>query len=473
MHLSHFKQTDAGGVIAEALRLKDDRGELKVKTSRDGHVDLARVSLNYDLINRADPLAYYKERLGAVKVAKRSADLNTLSSTITYLPAEYLSLDEAKQRAFFETVTAFLKSHYGEENCLYACVHMDESRPHLHFGAIPVEHREAKVTKTGKVREAGDYLNCKGVDSRLWCSQLHTTLDKHLRSRLPWYKGGLMADDANERAKGSLELSAYREVKEAEKQVKQLKQEVAREANRIAYISTISNNTLPHSLPDAKRKAIEEGRGVKLSGADSTALRSLLVEGRKAVEQVAEVEARESAARGMIHRAEAREAKTDARIKEVNAQIKAVDASLVERERVVAEREGESKRALNQLANMLDDYGLTLHLEASDLAERAEQAMTKELTERGKASDRRESKSVSKLDDRIDDYNRQARTLNRLLDGACRIVQRVSERLTERLKTLGWVKDRDGNIVKPVKQERAFQSPSWTYWKGGYGGHER
>ena len=50
MHLTHFKQTEAGGVIAEALRLKDSNGELKVKTSRDGHVDLAKLGLDYESI---------------------------------------------------------------------------------------------------------------------------------------------------------------------------------------------------------------------------------------------------------------------------------------------------------------------------------------------------------------------------------------------------------------------------------------
>lgn len=473
MHLSHFKSTDAGGVIAEALRLTDEAGNLKVKTSRDGHVDLARLGLDYDLIGRSDPLQYYKQRLTEIKVAKRSADINTLSTTITYLPAEYLELPEVKQRAFFDEVTAFLKTHYGEENCLYAVVHNDENRPHLHFGAIPVEHREQKVTKSGKVREAGDYLSCKSVDSRIWCSQLHTSLDKYLRSRLPWYRGGLMADDEQERAKGSLELSAYREVKEAEKQVKALKQEVARESNRIAYISTISNNTVPHSLPDSKRKAIEEGRGVKLTGEDSTALRSLLIDGRKAREQVSDVEVRESATTAMRMRLEAGEADLKARVQNVNRQIAEIDTQLNDRERAVSVKEREADRLLDSMADLLDDYTTCLNLDAFALADKGMKVMEQEIEETGRAADFRKTDEVAKLDDRIEDHNRIIEAFNRIKERAGRLLETVTQKLTERMKLADWRITRDGLVVKPQRQERASQSPSWTYWRGGNSGHER
>lgn len=220
MHLTKFKANDAKGLFEEATRATDDEGNFKSKTCyEDHHIDNSLSSMNYDLVGRSDPFDYYKRRLSEVKIAKKSKDLNTFSSSVVYLPNAYLSLSEDKQRQFFEAVSDFFKAHYGEENYIYAIVHLDENRPHIHCVAIPVEHRQKRVTKTGRVRQEGDYLNADKVDSRSFVSSLHNNLDKHLRSTLDWYKGGIQADDEKERATSSLVVDEYRKYKELEKKV--------------------------------------------------------------------------------------------------------------------------------------------------------------------------------------------------------------------------------------------------------------
>lgn len=282
-----------------------------------------------------------------------------------------------------------------------------------------------------------------------------------------------MADDEQERAKGSLELEAYRSVKESEKQVKALKQEVARESNRISQLATISNQTIPHDLPEGKRRAIEQGRGVKLTGADSMALRSLLIEGRKAIEQVEEVEARETTTRAMRLRLEDDEDALKARVRKVNRQIAEIDSQFVERERAVVVKEKEADRLLDSMADVFDDYTTSLNREAFDLANKGMAVMERDIEEHGQAADFRKADEVAKLDDRIEDHNRIVSAFCKLKERAGQLLETVTQRLTERINVKGWRITKDGAVVKPVKQERANQGQSWTYWRGGYSGHER
>ncbi len=220
MHLTKFKSNDAVGLFSEATRATDEAGNFKSKTCyEDHHVDPSRSALNYDLVGRPDPLAYYRRRLQEVKIAKKSADLNTFSSSVVYLPTEYLSLSEDKKKQFFKAISDYFEKHYGRDNYIYAIVHNDENRPHVHCVGIPVEHRERRVTKTGRVREEGDYLNADKVDSRSFVSSLHDNLDKHLRSTLAWYHGGIQAQDEEERATSSLVVGEYRKYKDLENKV--------------------------------------------------------------------------------------------------------------------------------------------------------------------------------------------------------------------------------------------------------------
>ncbi|WP_179108720.1 MobV family relaxase, partial [Staphylococcus hominis] len=41
-------------------------------------------------------------------------------------------------KRFFEDSKAFLCEEYGEDNLLYATVHLDEATPHMHFGVVPL-----------------------------------------------------------------------------------------------------------------------------------------------------------------------------------------------------------------------------------------------------------------------------------------------------------------------------------------------
>ncbi|WP_204171065.1 MobV family relaxase, partial [Staphylococcus sp. GDY8P97P] len=47
-------------------------------------------------------------------------------------------LSEEETHQFFKDSLDFAKQEYGEENILYATVHLDEKVPHMHFGFVPL-----------------------------------------------------------------------------------------------------------------------------------------------------------------------------------------------------------------------------------------------------------------------------------------------------------------------------------------------
>ncbi|MED2151405.1 MobV family relaxase, partial [Bacillus thuringiensis] len=64
------------------------------------------------------------------------------SFMISASPDYMNSLSQAEQRRFFEESVCFLKARYGEENFVYASVHVDEKTPHMHVGMVPVNEKQ-------------------------------------------------------------------------------------------------------------------------------------------------------------------------------------------------------------------------------------------------------------------------------------------------------------------------------------------
>ncbi|WP_082418906.1 MobV family relaxase [Massilibacterium senegalense] len=54
------------------------------------------------------------------------------------------NMSDSEIKVFFEHSLEFIKKEYGEENLLYATIHLDEKTPHMHFGLVP-------LTKDGRL----------------------------------------------------------------------------------------------------------------------------------------------------------------------------------------------------------------------------------------------------------------------------------------------------------------------------------
>lgn len=98
---------------------------------------------NYDLINEKN-VDYNKliaDKIDANYTGNRKirADaIRHVEGIITSDQKFFNGLNEREMSQFFKDSLDFVKQEYGEENVLYATVHLDEKVPHMHFGFVPL-----------------------------------------------------------------------------------------------------------------------------------------------------------------------------------------------------------------------------------------------------------------------------------------------------------------------------------------------
>ncbi|MBU7211171.1 MobV family relaxase, partial [Staphylococcus aureus] len=68
----------------------------------------------------------------------RSDAIRHVDGIITSDSDFFKGLTPREERQFFKDSLEFLKEEYGEENMVYATVHVDEKTPHMHFGFVPL-----------------------------------------------------------------------------------------------------------------------------------------------------------------------------------------------------------------------------------------------------------------------------------------------------------------------------------------------
>jgi hypothetical protein len=97
-------------------------------------------------------------------------DAVVLCEAVVSLEADWADHLTAKQvRSLLETAAEFLRERYREANCMYACIHMDEDAPHLHFGFVPMTEENR--------------LSAKLMINRIELQRLQTELPASLRSQ--------------------------------------------------------------------------------------------------------------------------------------------------------------------------------------------------------------------------------------------------------------------------------------------------
>ena len=158
-HVKKWTRTTAAAAMKESERAFGER-------TKNPDIDHTRTHLNYDLADQdrggLQKWEYYKKRLGEVKCLNRK-DVNTLCTWVVTLPQ---NVPDDLQETFFRETYKFAADRYGRENMCYATVHLDETRPHIHIGFVPVDDR-------GRV-------NAKKVVSRTDLQTFHGDLQEHL-----------------------------------------------------------------------------------------------------------------------------------------------------------------------------------------------------------------------------------------------------------------------------------------------------
>lgn len=139
-HMQKFKMRDVKGLQIHNQREKESHS--------NSDIIHERTEQNYDLIHDKEKVDYKKliqDRINNGVVSNRAIRKDAVvccSFMISASPDYMNSLSQVEQRRFFEESFRFLKGRYGEENFVYASVHVDEKTPHMHVGMVPVNEKQ-------------------------------------------------------------------------------------------------------------------------------------------------------------------------------------------------------------------------------------------------------------------------------------------------------------------------------------------
>ena len=359
------------------------------------NVDPERTPNNYSLIEGAETreqvVQKVRDRVEEVMgrdIRKQvKANMKPFGCWVIHLPIELNGLSDEEKRDFFETSLDFLRDSYGEENIVMATVHMDEGRPHMHAGIVPV----GTSRKTGKqtVSKASVFTM---TDLRTFHDDLDAIMaEKYGQAKLihnERTKGNYTIAELKERQRVQAELDAQRaEIEQVQTElmetvwpaVKQLNRERPQVAEQKA-----KNEADAKRLAE-RQKALQEHQQKLIDWRDKqTAVfesRKASLEAREAevAEREAEVQAKEQEAseklreasetleeakeeaKGIIARAKARASEMMAQAKDVWRKIPLINKMMIG---WAEKQEPEDRQATEEAIDKVAQYGIKEPIEA-------------------------------------------------------------------------------------------------------------
>lgn len=245
-HITKYKHSQVGGnLLAHMERNRGDRSKYG-----NENIDPKRSHLNYDLseghswqddYHKGYEVGedYRRKWAALLEVQRRKVrpDAVGLGAVIVTLPDRYKDFPAHQQAAFFEETYKYLHQKFGtKDNEIYACVHMDETSPHVHYGFIPVDEERQ--------------ISAKRVLNRQTFSHLHDELDKHLQKSLRWYEGGILLDTLKDSKREYINIDKLKDQPRLFRDVRE------------------NNNILNPVI-----SALKEGKAVKLNARQAQALK--------------------------------------------------------------------------------------------------------------------------------------------------------------------------------------------------------
>lgn len=359
------------------------------------NVDPERTPNNYSLIEGAETREQVvqkvrdrvEEVMGSNIRKQVKANMKPFGCWVIHLPIELNGLSDEEKRDFFETSLDFLRDRYGEENIVMATVHMDEGRPHMHAGIVPV----GTSRKTGKqtVSKASVFTM---TDLRTFHDDLDAIMaEKYGQAKLihnERTKGNYTIAELKERQRVQAELDAQRaEIEQVQTElmetvwpaVKQLNRERPQVAEQKA-----KNEADAKKLAE-RQKALQEYQQKLIDWRDKqTAVfesRKASLEAREAevAEREAEVQAKEQEAseklreasetleeakeeaKGIIDRAKARASEMMAQAKAVLRKIPLINKMMIG---WAEKQEPEDRQATEEAIDKVAQYGIKEPIEA-------------------------------------------------------------------------------------------------------------
>lgn len=183
-------------------------------------IDKSRSMLNYDLVNERK-INYRNvidnmiaERRKSTKALRKDAIVSVecmITSDKEFF--ERIGYDETKR--YFRTALEFMKQEFGEENIVYATVHLDEKTPHMHANFVP-------LTKDGRL-SAKDIV---GGKKQLTIFQ--NKFCKYMQNRGFDVERGISSEQTNLKYKKTLDYKKelYKENEKASRKLEGLEKDI-------------------------------------------------------------------------------------------------------------------------------------------------------------------------------------------------------------------------------------------------------
>ena len=236
--------TGMGQIFAHVNR---DKNQTRKYGNTD--IDVSKTHLNYDL--QHGDIDVLQKRLAEVSHTKRH-DLVACCGVVVTLPGELESAPEHTQRAFFDWCKLFLDKKFGEQNCIYATVHNDESTAHMHYGFVPTVTKQRKFRSADKKGQT--YLQervcAKEVVTKAMLNTLHDELQAHVAKMFPAVR--VVAPTNAKRLKKNVSISELK-AQTAEKLEKALasQRELTAKAEQNAKEAVLAHKNAQKTLEDS------------------------------------------------------------------------------------------------------------------------------------------------------------------------------------------------------------------------------
>ena len=132
MRFAKYKGPEIGNIEAHNERTKG-------KYASNPDVDISRSKYNFHLVKPPSKYRAESERqIAAAGCRTRKDSIRMIETLFTASPEFFKGKKQAEIRGFFEEALHFLEQHQSKETIISVVVHMDEKKPHMHLGFVPL-----------------------------------------------------------------------------------------------------------------------------------------------------------------------------------------------------------------------------------------------------------------------------------------------------------------------------------------------
>lgn len=134
-----FKIGGLKGMEIHVLRSRPSKSnpDIDLSKTKDNYTIIGSPeNLNEKVAKRVAELPGQKTKTGKIRKLQNNAVM-LYDFIITASHEDMEKWDKEVVEQYFKDSVDFIKNHYGEQNIMYAQVHLDERTPHLHLGLVP------------------------------------------------------------------------------------------------------------------------------------------------------------------------------------------------------------------------------------------------------------------------------------------------------------------------------------------------